>query len=134
MFEKNLFPQFGHLHLQTWRDERYWNEEVDNLYKSHFPIFDYLYKTYGCHYLKPGDKPFMMSDEFDTLMQSSGVVNDNFGARDIALSFNNAMMIQVNEIDKDRHLKANFIEFLEAFGRACEIMSLPPQEEPSSAK
>ena len=39
------------------------------------------------------------------------------------------MMIQVNEIDKDRHLKANLIEFLEAFARACEKMSLPPIEE-----
>jgi hypothetical protein len=26
MFEKNLQPVFGHLNLQKWRDERYWNE------------------------------------------------------------------------------------------------------------
>jgi len=67
MFNKNLVPNFGHLNYGTWRGERYWNEEVDNLFKSHFPIFDYLYKNYGCHYLKPSEKPFMMSDEFDNL-------------------------------------------------------------------
>lgn len=32
----------------------------------------------------------------------------------------------MNEIDKDRHLKAVFIEFLEAFARACDKMSLSP--------
>ena len=65
IYEKNLQPYFGHLNTQKWRDERYWNEEVDNIYKAHFPIFDYIYKNYGCHYLKPGDKPFMMVDEFE---------------------------------------------------------------------
>jgi hypothetical protein len=39
------------------------------------------------------------------------------------------MMTQVNELDKDRHLKAVFIEFLEAFGRACDKMSLHPVQE-----
>lgn len=40
MLEKNLYPNYGHLNPQKWRDDRYWNEEVDNIYKSHFPIFD----------------------------------------------------------------------------------------------
>ena len=47
MLEKNLMPFYGDLNIQKFRDERYWNEEVDNLYKSHFPIFDFLYKTFG---------------------------------------------------------------------------------------
>mmetsp|Transcript_1188 Transcript_1188/g.731 ORF Transcript_1188/g.731 Transcript_1188/m.731 type:complete len:248 (+) Transcript_1188:1537-2280(+) len=129
MYEKNLLPNFGHLNPQEWREERYWNEEVDNVFKAHFPIFDKLYKEFGQHYLKPGDKPFMMMDEFENLMQSSGFVNDTFAQRDIYLSFNTAMMTQVNELDKDRHIKAVFIEFLEAYARACEKLSLPPAPE-----
>lgn len=39
------------------------------------------------------------------------------------------MMIQVNELDKDKHLKANFVEFLEAFARVAEKLSLPPFDE-----
>lgn len=54
------------------------------------------------------------------------MINDYFVSRDCNLSFNGAMMTQVNELDKDRHLKAIFIEFLEAFARACEKMALPP--------
>ena len=39
------------------------------------------------------------------------------------------MMTQVNEVEKDKHLKAVFIEFLEGFARACEKISLPPVHE-----
>ena len=67
-----------------------------------------------------------MVDEFDNLMQAAGFVNDNFVSRDISLSFNAAMMTQVNELEKDRHLKALWVEFLEAYARAAEKMSLPP--------
>jgi hypothetical protein len=126
MVEKNLNPQYGTLNYHTWRDERYWNEEVDNLYKSHFPIFDCIYKNFGCHYLKPGDKPFMMVDEFENLMQTAGLIDDKFVGRDCNISFNASMMTQVNELDKDRHLKATFIEFLEAFARACDKISMGP--------
>ena len=76
MFEKNLLPRFGHLDPQKWREDRYWNEEVDNLYKSHFPIFEVIFKTFGCHYLKPSDKPFMMVDEFESFVYAAGIVNE----------------------------------------------------------
>lgn len=66
---------------------------MDNVLKAHFPIFDQLYKLFGQHYLKPGDKPFMMNDEFDNLLQVSGLINDNFVSRDSVLSFNAAIMI-----------------------------------------
>ena len=118
--------QSEYLNPQVWRETRYWNEEVDNVYKAHFPILDKLYKQFGCHYLKPGDKPFMMEDEFESIFVQSGLLNDNFVARDCQLSFNIAMMTQVDELNRDKHIKAVFVEFLEAFGRACEKMALPP--------
>lgn len=76
MLERNLMPLYGHINFQKWRDERYWNEEVDNLYKSHFPIFDQLFKKFGCHYLRPGDKPFMMADEFMNIYMTAGLISD----------------------------------------------------------
>jgi hypothetical protein len=47
MLDKNLLPFYGELNIQKFREDRYWNEEVDNVYKSHFPIFDALYKVFG---------------------------------------------------------------------------------------
>lgn len=71
----------------------------------------------------------MMADEFESIFVASELVNDSFVGRDCWISFNTAMMTQVDELSKDRHLKANFIEFLEAFARACDIISLPPPQE-----
>lgn len=129
MIEKNLVPHFGELNNMKFKQERYWNEDVDNLYKSHLPIFEFLYKTFGNHYLKPGDKPFMMVDEFENIFITAGLIDDYFVSRDVILSFNNAMMTCVNELDKDKHMKAVFVEFLEAFGRACEKISMGPPVE-----
>lgn len=39
------------------------------------------------------------------------------------------MMTQVDEINKDRHLRMNFIEFLEAFARCAEQISADPFEK-----
>jgi len=124
-------PHFGHMEAQQWRNERYWNEEVDNIYKSHFPIFDYMFKHYGGKYMKPGDKQFMEVDEFNEMIAQAGLINDNFVSRDVMVCFNLAMMTQVNEIDKDRHIKANFIEFLEALGRAIDKISMGPEDDVS---
>lgn len=68
-----------------------------------------------------------MVDEFDSMWQYSGLVNDDFGPRDSYVNFNLAMMSQIDEIESDRHLKASFIEFLEMFSRCCEKISLGPQ-------
>jgi len=68
----------------------------------------------------------MMVDEFENIFIASGLLNDNFVGRDCYISFNAAMITQVDELNKDRHLKGQFVEFLEAFGRACDKMSLPP--------
>lgn len=59
MYERNLYPSFGKDHPQKFRDERYWVEEVDNIFKSHVTLFEYLYKTYGGTHMKPGDQWFM---------------------------------------------------------------------------
>jgi hypothetical protein len=46
----------------------------------------------------------MTLDEYDALITASGIINDLMNQRDIALHFNQAMMLQVNEIDYERHL------------------------------
>jgi hypothetical protein len=68
----------------------------------------------------------MNVSEFETLTQTVPLVNDIFGTRDAAYCFNLAMMTQVDDVEKDRHLTAQFIEFLEAFCRAAEIASFGP--------
>ena len=40
--------------------------------------------------------------------------------------FNLGMMLQINEIDQERHLQANYIEFLEIMSRAMDAAAIGP--------
>ena len=66
----------------------------------------------------------MTLDEFDYMIQTAGMINDQLNTRDIALHFNSAMMLQINEVDSERHFQATYIEFLEAFARAADQASI----------
>lgn len=37
-----------------WREERYWNEACDNIYKAFAPLFTNIYNTFGGSHKKPG--------------------------------------------------------------------------------
>lgn len=129
MYEQNLIPYYDKQDSQCFRDERYWNEEVDNIYKSHLALFEYLYKNYGGTHMKPGDQWFMTSDELEHLFSDAQLVGDILVSRDIAVFYNLSMMTQVDEINKDRHLRMKFVEFLEAFARCAEQISADPFEK-----
>lgn len=72
----------------------------------------------------------MTLDEFDLFIQTAGLINDMLNQRDIVIHFSYAMMCQVNEIDQERHLQATYIEFLEAFSRACDQASIFIYQKP----
>ena len=93
MYETCIVPRYGNLDPQKWRLERYWNEEVDNLYKSHLPLLEFLFKRYGMKYMKPGDmKPFMMADEFESIFMTAGLIGEDLGTRDVAIAFSTSLM------------------------------------------
>jgi hypothetical protein len=69
-------------------------------------------------------------EEFLALFSSMKVIDNNFTERDVVVSYNLAMMTQVDEIDSSRHIKMQFLEFLEAVARCADIASLPPPSAP----
>lgn len=83
---------YPNVDTQPWREQRYWNEDVDNTFKAHYPIFEWIFKNFGGKNKKPGERDYMMADEFDTMWQYSGLVNDDFGQRDAFVNYNAAMM------------------------------------------
>lgn len=78
---------------------------MDNILKAHMQLFEYIYNSYGGTHRRPGDKMFMAVDEFEHILADAGLVSDSFGSRDINVCFNLSMMTQVNEIEKERHLR-----------------------------
>ena len=74
----------------------------------------------------PGNTKYMSLDEFVELIQNSGVVDENFGGREIGPLFNLSMMTQKNELDFDRHYNMIMPEFIEALARVADkLHSLP---------
>lgn len=61
------------------------------------------------------------------MINEAGLVSQNFVARDISLQFTLAMMTQVDEVNNDRHLKSNLLEFIEAIARVADKVSLVPE-------
>ena len=61
MFIQNIIPNCGQFNCQSFRDNRYWNEECDNILKSHIALFDSLYETnVGTRHV-PTEKLFVYS-------------------------------------------------------------------------
>jgi hypothetical protein len=65
-------------------------------------------------------------NEFIDLVTKSGVIDDNFGAREIGVLFGLAMMTQIDEISKERNYQMQFLEFLEAFARVADRVMINP--------
>ena len=111
---------------QDFRWNRYWNEAWDNLYKFHLKLLQEVYDKHSGALKKPGEESYMAPSEFEQIWLKSNLLNDKFANRDILVWFNLAMQTRVDEVNSDKHLKMNFIEFLEAVARAADYLSFPP--------
>ena len=68
----------------------------------------------------------MMQDEFEEFVVAAGILNDGLAQRELSLIFNLSMITQVDEIEKERHLNAQPLEFMEMFCRLANEASFPP--------
>jgi hypothetical protein len=87
-----LLPFFKTFDSHKWRREKLWNEGCDLAYKKFTKALVKLYEKFSGKYALPGAKEYMSLDEFETLITDSGVIDDNFGSREISTLFNMAMM------------------------------------------
>ena len=137
LIDAHMIPYCSQFNCQEFRVKRYWNEECDNIYKSHYTLFESLYQSRSGSHRMPGEKKydrgdnknsFMAFDEYVSIFSDSGLINDIFTERDTILSFAQSMMTQVDELESDRHMKMQMLEFLEALARAADGLSLAPYE------
>ena len=63
------------------------------------------------------------------MIVSTGIIDENFGAREISIQFNLSMMTQIDEIARKRHLHMFQKEFLEAICRVAEKIAIPSPYE-----
>ena len=71
---------------------------------------------------------YMIPSEFVGVCQSAGLFCDTFREHDANIAFAQSMMIQVDELQQQRHIQMSFLEFLEGIARVAEAVSLPPYD------
>ncbi|KAL4432711.1 hypothetical protein ABPG74_011532 [Tetrahymena malaccensis] len=118
---------------QEWRKIRYWNQECDEKLKAYLPFLKTLYNNFADS--RKNEKRYftttksMSLQEFKDMVYKFDLLDDLLVERDIIISFNLAMMTQVDELNNDRHFQMQFVEFLEALSRLAEKKSMVPLGE-----
>lgn len=70
----------------------------------------------------------MAYDEFLNTLADAGLINDALPERDAIICFVQSMMTQIDEIDNERHMKMQLLEYFEAISRAADGLSLTPPD------
>ena len=127
-FENHFDEAIKGFEYHKWRQERYYNEKVDNFLKTYLPILDALYLSWAKQKGPTKKDVWMLLDEFNNLIQNIVDVNE-YPLRDNPYIFNMSINLQINEIYTDKHLNMLLPEFLEALCRAIDKASpYPPSE------
>ena len=124
-FENHFDEAIKGFNYHKWRQERYYNEKVDNFLKTYLPIFDALYLSWAKQKGPTKKDVWMTLDEFNNLVQSIVDVNE-YPIRENPYIFNISINLQINEIYTDKHLNMLLPEFLEAISRAIDKASPYP--------
>jgi len=93
---------------------------MDNLIKKHMNVLKDIYRKFSGRDVMPNEEPNMSMQEFIDMVTATKVVDDSFGAREIGVIYNVSMMTQVDEISKERHVRMQFVEFVEALCRVAD--------------
>eukprot|EP00347_Sterkiella_histriomuscorum_P007903 403347122 len=124
LFENELLPYFKNFDCHIWRKTHLWTESCDIVFKAYLPVIKMLYKQNSGRYTKPGHTPFMSLEEFQEMITCTNITSESFGTREIGIHFNLSKMTETNEVDFEKHMQMQFIEFIEALGRIAEKLNL----------
>ncbi|KAL4479133.1 hypothetical protein ABPG72_008963 [Tetrahymena utriculariae] len=121
---------------QFWRDERYWNQQCDAIFKSYLELVKTLWNQYADS--RKGEKRYYSSIktmsiyEFKDFVLQFELVDDFYPEKEIPFTFSLSIMTQIDELNSDRYFQMNFDEFLEALARIAEKKSMIPVGEVES--
>jgi hypothetical protein len=111
-----------------WRQERYLNEEVDQVYINNLDVLQKFYVRYSGKYSQGGEKPWMSVEEF---MQCCKALfpTCKSSSRLISLCYQLSLMTHKDLARSKRQYHMSFVEFLEAIARVEEYKDFEQPEE-----
>lgn len=120
LMEENVLPYLRKFDATEFRIGKLYKETCDYILRKHLQTLKEIYKRASCVDAVPDEDAVMSMGEFVDLMICSGVVDENFGARDVGTLYNLSIITQVDEVHSDRHLQMHFIEFIEGLCRVAD--------------
>ena len=121
LLKEFVMPYCNTFDHQKWRETRYWNEDVDRVFKSNWNFVNKLFDWASAESRKrPGSKKFVSIDEFCKLCSDGGLVETFISERDPTLLYGTSMMTVVNELENERGSQMTVTEFIEALGRVAD--------------
>eukprot|EP00854_Cymbomonas_tetramitiformis_P003218 gene3218-4062_t len=134
LLERNIRPNVPLLAstpADAWRWERLYNEELDNLFKSHSEILHLIHKAYITRPPEGGRRCKMFQiDHWLKLLTDTHLINGDFNIREAKLCFLRARMLIIDEVgDRMRYECLTFVDFLEAIARVSDAASVVSDAE-----
>ena len=116
--------EFDH---NEFRYKRLWNPFCDYIYQANISIMRPLFDKYCDHTRTLKSRNNQNLGDFYKFVRDAGLINVHISERDPTMIFSLAMMTQVDELDSGRHLRMQFVEFLDAFARLADRLTLPDE-------
>ena len=110
--------------VEPWRARRLYNEECDELLKSHLPQLTKIFARFSGQENVPGEASTMCVSEYISLIENAQLVTSEFTGREAKLAYCRAMETEADELKTDEHRRMGFLEFLECIARVADTMDL----------
>ena len=121
LLNEYVMPYCNTFDHQKQREKRYWNEEVDRVYKFNWNFINKLFEWASMESKKrAGSRRFVSIEEFNKLCSDGGLVETFITERDPTLLYSLSMMTVVNELENERGSQMLMTEFIEALGRVAD--------------
>ena len=93
LWDKHLKQVFTSHNWKLWREDNYWTEHCDLVFKRYKRVIDYVYKENSKKKVKSGQMPFMCLDEFIYIIHESQIIELEYLESHVPQhAFNLAMM------------------------------------------
>ncbi len=113
----------------AFRLQRLWNPFIDFIYQANLSLMKKIYVKYCDHTNALKNRKNWNLADYYKFLRDLEIINVYISEREPALTFNLAMMTQVDELSSDRQNHMQFVEFLDVFARLADRLT-PTEDNP----
>ncbi|EAS06063.2 hypothetical protein TTHERM_00853020 (macronuclear) [Tetrahymena thermophila SB210] len=123
---------------QQWRNIRFWTKQCDEMMKRYINFIKTLWNEYSDSRKSekrgaPSNQKTMSLQEFQDMVEEFHLKDSLLTERDVVLSYNLSLQTLQDEINSEKYMAMNFVEFLEGLARLAEFKSRTPVGERDEA-